>query len=62
MQENGLDKKDGKIYVVGNKPVKELLLDTPSRVDFVALKRDAVTTRPRRSSSFAARRTFLSRP
>jgi len=39
MQKNGRDKKDGKIYVVGNKPVKELLLDTPSKVDFVALKK-----------------------
>lgn len=39
MQKNDRNKKDGKIYVVGNKPVKELLLDTPSRVDFVALKK-----------------------
>lgn len=39
MQKNGRDKKDGKIYVVGNKPVKELLLDSPSKVDFVALRK-----------------------
>lgn len=39
MQKSGRDKKDGKIYVVGNKPVKELLMDNPSRVDFVALRR-----------------------
>jgi len=38
MQNDDLDKKDGKIYVVGNKPVKELLVDNPSRVDFVALR------------------------
>ena len=39
MQNSGRDKKDGKIYVVGTKPVKELLMDNPSRVDFVALRR-----------------------
>lgn len=38
MQNSGRDKKDGKIYVVGNKPVKELLMDDPSRVDFVAFR------------------------
>lgn len=39
MQKNGRDKKDGKVYVVGNKPVKELLMDNPSRVDFVAFRK-----------------------
>lgn len=39
MQNNGRDKKDGKIYVVGNKPVKELLLDDPRKVDFVAFRK-----------------------
>jgi 23S rRNA (guanosine2251-2'-O)-methyltransferase len=31
MQDHDRDKKDGKIYVVGNKPVKELLLDSPQK-------------------------------
>ncbi|QJB55618.1 RNA methyltransferase [Pseudodesulfovibrio sp. zrk46] len=39
MQKNGKEKKDGKIYVVGNKPVKELLQDDPSKVDFVAFRK-----------------------
>ncbi len=39
MQKNGHDRKDGKMYVVGNKPVKELLMDAPSRVDFVAFRK-----------------------
>jgi len=39
MQNSGRDKKDGKIYVVGIKPVKELLMDDPSRVDFVAFRK-----------------------
>lgn len=39
MQNNGRNKKDGKIYVVGNKAVKELLMDDPSRVDFVAFRK-----------------------
>jgi 23S rRNA (guanosine2251-2'-O)-methyltransferase len=39
MQNSDREKKDGKIYVVGNKPVKELLLDDPSRVDFVAFRK-----------------------
>ncbi|NDV20953.1 23S rRNA (guanosine(2251)-2'-O)-methyltransferase RlmB [Pseudodesulfovibrio sp. JC047] len=39
MQNTGRDKKDGKIYVVGNKPVKELLMDTPRKVDFVAFRK-----------------------
>ncbi|SOB58577.1 putative TrmH family tRNA/rRNA methyltransferase [Pseudodesulfovibrio profundus] len=39
MQKNGPGKKDGKIYVVGNKPVKELMMDDPSRVDFVAFRK-----------------------
>ncbi|MGL1863309.1 MAG: RNA methyltransferase [Pseudodesulfovibrio sp.] len=39
MQNSGRDKKDGKIYVVGNKPVKELLLDDPAKVDFVAFRK-----------------------
>jgi 23S rRNA (guanosine2251-2'-O)-methyltransferase len=39
MNQGDRDKKDGKIYVVGNKPVKELLLDDPSRVDFVAFRK-----------------------
>lgn len=39
MQNNDRDKKDGKIYVVGNKPVIELLMDDPSRVDFVAFRK-----------------------
>ncbi|WP_338109245.1 MULTISPECIES: RNA methyltransferase [Pseudodesulfovibrio] len=38
MQNSDQDKKDGKIYVVGNKPVRELLLDDPARVDFVAFR------------------------
>ncbi|WP_285907117.1 TrmH family RNA methyltransferase [Pseudodesulfovibrio pelocollis] len=38
MQDGQQDKKDGKIFVVGNKPVRELLLDDPSRVDFVAFR------------------------
>ncbi|MDC0336144.1 RNA methyltransferase, partial [Pseudodesulfovibrio sp.] len=39
MQDRGRDKKDGKIYVVGNKPVKELLMDDPAKVDFVAIRK-----------------------
>ena len=39
MQNNGRDKKDTKIYVVGNKAVKELLMDEPSKVDFVAFRK-----------------------
>ncbi|MBI9081238.1 MAG: RNA methyltransferase [Pseudodesulfovibrio sp.] len=39
MQDSGRDKKDSKIYVVGNKPVKELLLDDPRKVDFVAFRK-----------------------
>jgi len=39
MQNSGRDKKDGKIYVVGRKPVKELLLDDPKKVDFVAFRK-----------------------
>lgn len=39
MQNGGREKKDSKIYVVGNKPVKELLVDDPSRVDFVAFRK-----------------------
>lgn len=39
MQNSGRDKKDGKIYVVGNKPVKELLMDDPRKVDFVAFRK-----------------------
>ncbi|WFS62376.1 RNA methyltransferase [Pseudodesulfovibrio thermohalotolerans] len=39
MQDHGRDKKDSKIYIVGNKPVKELLLDSPQRVDFVAFRK-----------------------
>ncbi|AMK10180.1 MAG: TrmH family RNA methyltransferase [Pseudodesulfovibrio sp.] len=39
MQDHDRDKKDGKIYVVGNKPVKELLLDSPQKVDFVAFRK-----------------------
>ncbi|MDD3312233.1 MAG: RNA methyltransferase [Pseudodesulfovibrio sp.] len=39
MQENDRDKKDSKTYVVGNKPVKELLESEPSRVDFVAFRK-----------------------
>lgn len=39
MQDSGRNKKDSKIYVVGNKPVKELLLDDPSKVDFVAFRK-----------------------
>lgn len=39
MQNSGRDKKDGKIYVVGNNPVRELLMDDPSRVDFVAFRK-----------------------
>jgi len=39
MQKNDRDKKDRKIYVVGNKPVIELLMDNPSRVDFVAFRK-----------------------
>lgn len=39
MQSNGRDRKSTKIYVVGNKPVKELLMDDPSRVDFVAFRK-----------------------
>ncbi len=39
MQDRGREKKDGKIYVVGNKPVRELLLDNPGRVDFVAFRK-----------------------
>lgn len=39
MQDSGPNKKNTKIYVVGNKPVKELLMDDPSRVDFVAFRK-----------------------
>ena len=39
MQDHGRGKKDGKIYVVGNNPVRELLMDNPQRVDFVAFRR-----------------------
>lgn len=39
MQNHGRDKKDSKVYVVGNKPVIELLQDDPSRVDFVAFRK-----------------------
>lgn len=39
MQKSDRDKKDGKIYIVGNKPVKELLLDDPRKVDFVAFRK-----------------------
>jgi 23S rRNA (guanosine2251-2'-O)-methyltransferase len=39
MQNSEQDKRDGKIFVVGNKPVKELLLDDPARVDFVAFRK-----------------------
>ncbi|MGE4422422.1 MAG: TrmH family RNA methyltransferase [Pseudodesulfovibrio sp.] len=39
MQDNGRDKKDSKIYIVGNKPVKELLLESPQKVDFVAFRK-----------------------
>lgn len=39
MQKNDRGKKDSKIYVVGNKPVKELLMDDPRRVDFVAFRK-----------------------
>ena len=39
MQDHDLDKKDGKIYIVGNKPVKELLEDSPQKVDFVAFRK-----------------------
>jgi len=39
MQNHASDKKDGKIYVVGNKPVKELLLDNPRKVDFIAFRK-----------------------
>eukprot|EP00831_Metopus_contortus_P050233 TRINITY_DN42269_c0_g1_i2.p3 TRINITY_DN42269_c0_g1~~TRINITY_DN42269_c0_g1_i2.p3 ORF type:complete len:276 (-),score=61.42 TRINITY_DN42269_c0_g1_i2:549-1376(-) len=39
MQDHGPDKNEGKIYIVGNKPVKELLLDSPQRVDFVAFRK-----------------------
>ncbi|WP_319469694.1 RNA methyltransferase [uncultured Pseudodesulfovibrio sp.] len=39
MQNNNRGKKDGKTYVVGNKPVMELLRDDPSRVDFVAFRK-----------------------
>jgi len=39
MQDHGRDKKDSKIYIVGNKPVKELLQDSPQRVDFVAFRK-----------------------
>ena len=38
-QDQGRRPKDGKIYVVGNKPVAELLRDDPSRVDFVAFRK-----------------------
>jgi len=39
MQNRDRDKKDGKIYVVGNKPVRELLMDDPRKVDFVAFRK-----------------------
>ena len=39
MQNDGRGKKDKKTYVVGNKPVRELLRDDPSRVDFVAFRK-----------------------
>ena len=39
MQNHDRGKKDGKIYVVGNKPVRELLMDEPARVDFVAFRK-----------------------
>ncbi|MBG0791720.1 MAG: RNA methyltransferase [Desulfovibrionaceae bacterium] len=39
MQDNGRDKKDAKIYIVGNNPVRELLMDNPQRVDFVAFRK-----------------------
>jgi len=39
MQDRGRDKKDGKIYIVGNKPIKELLRDNPQKVDFVAFRK-----------------------
>ncbi|CCH49205.1 TrmH family RNA methyltransferase [Pseudodesulfovibrio piezophilus] len=39
MQNSGPDKKNTKIYVVGNKPVVELLRDDPARVDFVAFRK-----------------------
>ena len=39
MQDSGRDKKDGKIFVVGNNPVRELLTDDPRKVDFVAFRR-----------------------
>ena len=39
MQNHGRDKKDGKIYIVGNNPVRELLVDNPGKVDFVAFRK-----------------------
>ena len=39
MQNQGRNAQDGKIFVVGNKPVAELLRDDPSRVDFVAFRK-----------------------
>ncbi|WP_319582849.1 RNA methyltransferase [uncultured Pseudodesulfovibrio sp.] len=39
MQDHDRPKNDSKIYVVGNKPVKELLLDSPQKVDFVAFRK-----------------------
>lgn len=39
MQDSGRDKKDGKIFVVGNNPVRELLIDAPRKVDFVAFRK-----------------------
>ena len=39
MQDHDREKKDSKIYIVGNKPVKELLLDSPQKVDFVAFRK-----------------------
>ncbi len=39
MQNSGRSKKSDKIYIVGNKPVKELLMDDPRKVDFVAFRK-----------------------
>lgn len=39
MQNQGRGKNDGKIYIVGNNPVRELLMDNPGRVDFVAFRK-----------------------
>ncbi|QGY39312.1 23S rRNA (guanosine(2251)-2'-O)-methyltransferase RlmB [Pseudodesulfovibrio cashew] len=39
MQHNEKGKKEGKTYVVGNNPVRELLEGDPARVDFVAFRK-----------------------